>query len=84
MRKEGREPPVDGTNYRDLPREQWSISQKINFAKRQEFQEKSAASGYRVCIDMAFDDFMLEKAKTSLRQQVPTRRLALPASTCGG
>lgn len=69
MRKEGREPPVAGANYRDLPREQWSISQKINFAKRQEFEEKSAASGYRVCIDMAFDDLMLEKAKTSLRQQ---------------
>lgn len=59
-----------GANYRDLPREQWSVSQKINHAKRLEFEEKSTAGGYRVCIDMAFDHLMLEKAQASVGQQV--------------
>lgn len=69
-RKEGREIPAAGANYRDLPREQWSVSQKINHARRAEFEEKSTQGGYRVCIDMAFDDLMLEKAQASVGQQV--------------
>eukprot|EP00752_Nemacystus_decipiens_P017701 g15870.t1 len=69
-RKEGRELPSAGSNYRDLPREQWSVSQKINHDKRLEFEEKSIEGGYRVCIDMAFDDLMLEKARASVGQQV--------------
>lgn len=70
MRKEGREIPVDGKDYRDLPQEQWSVSQKIRHAKRQEFEALSTAGGYRVCIDMAFDELMLKKAQASLVQQV--------------
>ena len=69
-RKEGRELPSAGANYRDLPPEQWSVSQKINHSKRLEFEEKSTQGGYRVCIDMAFDDLMLEKAQASVGQQV--------------
>ncbi|CAM9754255.1 unnamed protein product [Ectocarpus sp. 4 AP-2014] len=70
MRKEGQEIPMAGTNYKDLPQEQWSVSQRIRNAKRMEFETSSKEGGYRVCIDMAFDDLMLEKAQASLVQQV--------------
>lgn len=70
MRKEGQEIPVAGTNYKELPQEQWSVSQRIRNAKRMEFETLSKEGGYRVCIDMAFDDLMLEKAQASLVQQV--------------
>lgn len=70
MRKEGQAIPVAGTNYKDLPQEQWSVSQRIRNAKRMEFETLSKEGGYRVCIDMAFDDLMLEKAQASLVQQV--------------
>lgn len=70
MRKEGREIPVDGTDYRDLPQEKWSVSQRIRHAKRLEFEALSTEGGYRVCIDMAFDELMLAKAQASLVQQV--------------
>lgn len=71
MREAGVEIPAVGTNYRDLPREQWSVSQKIRNAKREEFEALSREGGYRVCVDMAFDDLMLEKARASMVQQVP-------------
>ncbi|CAM9217653.1 unnamed protein product [Pylaiella littoralis] len=70
MRKEGREIPADGKDYRDLPQEQWSVSQRIRHAKRQEFEALSTEGGYRICIDMAFDELMLAKAQASLVQQV--------------
>lgn len=70
MRKEGLEIPTAGVDYRALPKEKWSVSQRIRDAKRQEFEELSTGGGYRVCLDMAFDDLMLEKAQASLVQQV--------------
>lgn len=70
MRKEGLEIPTAGVDYRALPKEQWSVSQRIRDAKRQEFEKSSTEGGYRVCFDMAFDDLMLEKAQASLVQQV--------------
>lgn len=70
MRKEGKEILPEGKNWRDLPPEQWSVSQKIRMAKREEFKELANAGGYRVCVDMSFDDLMVEKARASLVQQV--------------
>ena len=71
MRAAGIEIPAVGTNYRDLPRDQWSVSQKIRNAKREEFEALSQEGGYRVCVDMAFEELMVEKARFSLVQQVP-------------
>ena len=71
MREAGVEIPAVGTNYRDLPKDQWSVSQKIRHAKREEFEALSRKGGYRVCVDMAFHDLMVEKARASLVQQVP-------------
>lgn len=70
MRKAGKEIPAEGKNWRDLPPEQWSVSQKIRMAKRKEFEDLAIAGDYRVCVDMSFDDLMLEKARASLVQQV--------------
>lgn len=71
MREAGVAIPSVGTNYRDLPKDQWSVSQKIRNAKREEFDALASSGGYRVCIDMAFDDVMVDKARASLVQQVP-------------
>lgn len=70
MRQAGVEIPEPGKNYRDLPREQWSVSQRIRNAKREELEALIKEGGYRVCVDMAFEDVMGEKARASLVQQV--------------
>lgn len=75
MRKAGVEIPADGKLWRDLPPEQWSVSQKIRWAKRKEFQELAQSGGYRVCVDMAFDDLMPENARASMVQQVRVKIL---------
>lgn len=71
MRKAGKVIRPEGRNYRELPKEQWSISQKINNARRGEFEAKAKQGGYHVCVDMSFYDVMKEKARGSLVQQVP-------------
>lgn len=71
MRQAGLDMPTQGKNYRELPKEQWSVSQKIRDAKRGEFETLVKEGGYRVCVDMAFENFMVEKAQASLVQQVP-------------
>lgn len=75
MRKEGLEIPPAGTDYRALPREKWSVSQRIREAKRQEFEALSRDGGYHVCFDMAFHSLMLEKAQASLVQQVSSAHI---------
>lgn len=70
MRKEGKELPAEGKNWRDLPPEQWSVSQRIGMAKRTEFVDLVNEGGYHVCVDMSFDNLMEEKARASMVQQV--------------
>lgn len=70
MRQAGQDIPAMGKNYRDLPQEKWSVSQRIRHAKREEFEELVTLGGYRVCVDMAFEDLMVDKARASLVQQV--------------
>lgn len=78
MRQAGHEIPATGTLWRDLPREQWSVSQKIRMAKKTEFEELAHSGGYRVCVDMAFDHLMPEKARASMVQQVRSAATIVP------
>lgn len=70
MRKAGIEIPQTGKLWRDLPPEQWSVSQRIRMAKKKEFEDLARGGGYRVCVDMAFEHLMLKKARASTVQQV--------------
>lgn len=70
MRQAGVEIPSDGKLWRDLPPEQWSVSQRVRMAKKKEFENLVESGGYRVCVDMAFHELMPEKARASLIQQV--------------
>lgn len=70
MRKAGVGVPAEGKLWRDLPPEEWSVSQKVRMAKKRDFEDLARGGGYRVCVDMAFEELMAERARASLVQQV--------------